>query len=103
MGDTEIKYFDIADFTEENNYYMKILYRVLRKSDKPITEFNKDNYLILSIVQDLYNLFNKDSKLEFERAKIEISIKIAAKDERDEIVTIEKIIKDDTGDFYVAD
>lgn len=50
MGDTEIKYFDIADFTEENNYYMNILYRVLRKSDKPITEFNKDNYLILSIV-----------------------------------------------------
>lgn len=103
MGDTGIKYFDIADFTEENNYYMKILHRVLRKSDKPITEFNKDNYLILSIVQDLYNLFNKDSKIEFERAKIEISIKIAAKDERDEIVTIEKIIKDDTGDFYVAD
>lgn len=103
MGDTEIKYCDIADFTEENNYYMKILYRVLRKSDKPITEFNKDNYLILSIVQDLYNLFNKDSKIEFERAKIEISIKIAAKDERDEIVTIEKTIKDDTGDFYAGD
>ncbi|MGL4912625.1 MAG: hypothetical protein ACRC3Y_09365 [Romboutsia sp.] len=54
-------------------------------------------------MQELYNLFNKDSKIEFERSKIEISIKIAAKDERDEIVTIEKIIKDDTGDFCVAD
>ena len=41
--------------------------------------------------------------MEFERAKIEISIKIAAKDERDEVFTIEKIIKDDTGDFYASD
>lgn len=103
MGDTEIKYFDIADFTEENNYYMKILYRVLRKSDKPITEFNKDNYLILRKVQDLYDYLEKNSRIEFERAKIEISIKIAAKDARDEVFTIEKRIKDDTGDFYAGD
>lgn len=103
MGDTEIKYFDMGNFTEENNYYMKILYRVLRKNDKPITEFNKDNYLILRKIQDLYDYLEKDSGIEFERAKIEISINIAAKDERDEVFTIEKLIKDDTGDFYAGD
>lgn len=102
MSDTEIKYFDSGNFTKENNYYMQLLYRILRKNGKPITEFNKDNYIILNNVQRIYDLFNNDSKVVFERAKIEINIKIAARDERDEVFTIEKIIFDDTGDFYVG-
>lgn len=103
MGESEIKYYDEDGLTKENSYYAQLMFRSLRKDGNPVTKFNKDNHLILRLVQDLYNLFNKDSKIEFERAKIEISIKIAAKDERDEIVTIEKTIKDDTGDFYAGD
>ncbi|MGL5153293.1 MAG: hypothetical protein ACRC7N_22255 [Clostridium sp.] len=85
MGESEIKYYDEDGLTKENSYYAQIIFRSLRKDGNPVTKFNKD------------------SKIEFERAKIEISIKIAARDERDEIVTIEKTIKDDTGDFYVED
>lgn len=103
MSDSEIKYFDNGNFTEENNYYMQLLYRILRKDGKPITEFNKDNYIILNKVQGIYDLHNKDSEIIFERAKIEVNIKIAVKDERDEVFTIEKFIKDDTGDFYAGD
>lgn len=103
MSDTEIKHFDSGNFTKENNYYMQLLYRILRKNGKPITEFNKDNYIILNNVQRIYNLFNEDSEVAFERAKIEVNIKIAAKGERDEVFTIEKLIKDDTGDFYAGD
>lgn len=103
MAETKIKYYDIDDLTKENNYYAQLIFRTLRKDGNPLTKFNKDNYLILRIIQDLYNLFNKDNEIEFERAKIEISIKIAAKDERDEVFTIEKFIKGDTGDFYAGD
>lgn len=102
MSDTEIKYFDSGNFTKENNYYIQLLYRILRKNGKPITEFNKDNYIILNNVQGIYNLFNEESEVAFERAKIEINIKIAARDERDEVFTMEKMILDDTGDFYVG-
>ncbi|KLE15320.1 hypothetical protein [Clostridium sp. C8] len=100
MGDTEIKCFDSSNFTKENNYYIQLLYRILRKDGKPITEFNKDNALILNRVQVIYDLFNKESNVEFERAKIEVNIKIAAKDTHDEIFIIEKKISDDTGEFY---
>ncbi|WP_455795693.1 hypothetical protein [Clostridium butyricum] len=103
MAETKIKYYDIDDLTKENNYYAQLIFRTLRKDGNPLTKFNKDNYLILRIIQDLYNLFNKDNEIEFERAKIEKSIKIAAKDERDEVFTIEKFIKGDTGDFYAGD
>lgn len=103
MAETKIKYYDIDDLTKENNYYAQLIFRSLRKDGNPLTKFNKDNHLILRIVQDLYNLFNKDNEIEFERAKIEISIKIATRNERDEIFTIEKLIKDDTGDFYAGD
>ena len=103
MIDTEIKHFDSGNFTKENNYYIQLLYRILRKNGKPITEFNKDNYIILNNVQGIYNLFNEDSEVAFERAKIEINIKIAARDERDDVFTLEKRIHDDTGDFYVSD
>lgn len=102
MIDTEIKHFDSGNFIKENNYYIQLLYRILRKNGKPITEFNKDNYIILNNVQGIYNLFNEDSEVAFERAKIEINIKIAARDERDEVFTMEKMILDDTGDFYVG-
>ncbi|MBS5883803.1 hypothetical protein [Clostridium sp.] len=102
MGETEVKYHDIDELTKENSYYTQLIFRSLRKDGNPLTKFNKDNYLILRIIQDLYNLFNKDNEIEFERAKIEINIKIAAKDQRDEVFTIEKIILDDTGDFYVG-
>ena len=102
MIDTEIKHFDSGNFIKENNYYIQLLYRILRKNGKPITEFNKDNYIILNNVQGIYNLFNEDSEVAFERAKIEINIKIAARDERYEVFTMEKMILDDTGDFYVG-
>lgn len=103
MGETEVKYHDVDELTKENSYYAQLIFRSLRKDGNPLTKFNKDNHLILRIIQDLYNLFNKDNEIEFERAKIEISIKIAAKDERDEVFTIEKFIKGDTGDFYAGD
>lgn len=103
MGETEVKYNDVDELTKENSYYAQLIFRSLRKDGNPLTKFNKDNHLILRIVQDLYNLFNKDNEIEFERAKIEISIKIATRNERDEIFTIEKLIKDDTGDFYAGD
>lgn len=103
MGETEVKYHDVDELTKENSYYAQLIFRALRKDGNPLTKFNKDNHLILRIVQDLYNLFNKDNEIEFERAKIEISIKIATRNERDEIFTIEKLIKDDTGDFYAGD
>ncbi len=103
MGETEVKYHDVDELTKENSYYAQLIFRCLRKDGNPLTKFNKDNYLILRIIQDLYNLFNKDNEIEFERAKIEISIKIAVKDERDEVFTLEKRINDDTGDFYVSD
>ena len=103
MSDIDIRHFDNGNFTKENNYYIQLLYRILRKDGKPITEFNKDNYILLNKVQGIYDLYNKDSEIIFERAKIEVTIKIAAKDERDEVFTIEKLIKDDTGDFYAGD
>ncbi|WP_373205601.1 hypothetical protein [Clostridium tertium] len=103
MGETEIKYNDVDELTKENSYYAQLIFRSLRKDGNPLTKFNKDNHLILRIVQDLYNLFNNKNEIEFERAKIEISIKIATRNERDEIFTIEKLIKDDTGDFYAGD
>lgn len=102
MGETEVKYNDVDELTKENSYYAQLIFRSLRKDGNPLTKFNKDNYLILRIVQDLYNLFNNKNEIEFERAKIEISIKIATRNERDEIFTIEKLIKDDTGDFYAG-
>lgn len=103
MGETEVKYNDVDELTKENSYYAQLIFRSLRKDGNPLTKFNKDNHLILRIVQDLYNLFNNKNEIEFERAKIEISIKIATRNERDEIFTIEKLIKDDTGDFYAGD
>lgn len=102
MGETEVKYHDVDELTKENSYYAQLIFRSLRKDGNPLTKFNKDNYLILRIIQDLYNLFNKDNEIEFERAKIEITIKIAAKDQRDEVFTMEKFIKVDTGDFYAG-
>ena len=102
MGDTEIKYFEDDTLTKENNYYVQLLFRILRKDGNKITKFNKDNHLILRIVQDLYNSLENNNEIVFERAKIELSIKIAARNERDEIFTIEKFIKDDTGDFYAG-
>lgn len=103
MADTEIKYYDVDDLTKENNYYAQLMFRSLRKDGNKITKFNKDNHLILKIVQDLYNLIEDNYEIEFERAKIEVNIKIAARNERDEVFTIEKFIKDDTGDFYACD
>lgn len=103
MAETEIKYYDVDDLTKENNYYAQLIFRSLRKDGNKITKFNKDNHLILKIVQDLYNSLEHNDEIEFERAKIEVSIKIAARNERDEVFTIEKFIKDDTGDFYAGD
>lgn len=103
MAETEIKYYDVDDLTKENNYYAQLIFRTLRKDGNKITKFNKDNHLILKIVQDLYNLLEDNGEIEFERAKTEVRIKIAARNERDEVFTIEKFIKDDTGDFYAGD
>lgn len=103
MAEAEIKYYDVDDLTKENSYYAQLIFRVLRKDGNKITKFNKDNHLILKIVQDLSNLLKDSDEIQFERAKIEVSIKIAARNERDEVFTIEKFIKDDTGDFYAGD
>lgn len=103
MAEAEIKYYDVDDLTKENSYYAQLIFRILRKDGNKITKFNKDNHLILKIVQDLSNLLKDSAEIQFERAKIEVSIKIAARNERDEVFTIEKFIKDDTGDFYAGD
>ncbi|SHI00965.1 hypothetical protein SAMN02745196_02316 [Clostridium collagenovorans DSM 3089] len=103
MAEAEIKYYDVDDLTKENSYYAQLIFRILRKDGNKITKFNKDNHLILKIVQDLYNLLKDSDEIELERAKIELSIKIAARNERYEVFTIEKFIKDDTGDFYAGD
>lgn len=103
MAEAEIKYYDVDDLTKENSYYAQLIFRILRKDGNKITKFNKDNHLILKIVQDLSNLLKDSDEIQFERAKIEVSIKIATRNERDEVFTIEKFIKDDTGDFYAGD
>ncbi|WP_097033379.1 hypothetical protein [Clostridium tertium] len=103
MAEAEIKYYDVDDLTKENSYYAQLIFRILRKDGNKITKFNKDNHLILKIVQDVSNLLKDSDEIQFERAKIEVSIKIAARNERDEVFTIEKFIKDDTGDFYAGD
>lgn len=103
MAETEVKYYDVDDLTKENSYYAQLIFRTLRKDGNKITKFNKDNHLILKIIQELYNFLEDNNEIEFERAKIEVSIKIAARNERDEVYTMEKFIKDDTGDFYAGD
>lgn len=103
MAESEIKYYDGDDLTKENSYYAQLIFRILRKDGNKITKFNKDNHLILKIVQDVSDLLKDSDEIQFERAKIEVSIKIAARNERDEVFTIEKFIKDDTGDFYAGD
>ena len=51
MGECEIKYYDEDGLTKENSYYAQLIFRSLRKDGNSVTRFNKDNHLILRLVQ----------------------------------------------------